>query len=123
MTTNHWRVGRSAGRTIYVQAGDEASKDDMLIGLMDTRALASTVVDAVNRHLEQERVLGELARAEEREGVRAPLPTRAEVLDSTCAAVLERHEALEEDATVGDVVHLTVDALHEAGMLAWREES
>jgi hypothetical protein len=43
-----WRVGRSVGRTVYRQAGPEASKDDVLIGVMDTPELAKQVVDAVN---------------------------------------------------------------------------
>jgi hypothetical protein len=43
-----WRVGRKAGRTIYLQNGDEPDDSDMLLGMMDTEEIAQTVVDAVN---------------------------------------------------------------------------
>lgn len=43
-----WRVGRSVGRTIYRMVGPEASKQDVLIGMMDTPELAAQVVEAVN---------------------------------------------------------------------------
>jgi hypothetical protein len=43
-----WRVGRSVGRTVYRMVGDDPSKDDELIGVMDTRALAETVVTLHN---------------------------------------------------------------------------
>lgn len=43
-----WGVGRSVGRTIYRQRGDDRAKGDELIGLMDTPELARQVVDAVN---------------------------------------------------------------------------
>ena len=43
-----WRIGRSVGRTIYRMVGPEASKDDVLIGVMDTPELAAWVVAAVN---------------------------------------------------------------------------
>lgn len=43
-----WRVGRSLGRTIYRQVGDEASKQDEFVGIMDTRELALQVVEALN---------------------------------------------------------------------------
>ena len=43
-----WRVGRSLGRTLYEQAGDEASKDDTLLGLVETRELAAQIVMAIN---------------------------------------------------------------------------
>lgn len=46
-----WRVGRSVGRTVYVQVGDGPSKTDELIGVMDTRELAARVVAAVNAQL------------------------------------------------------------------------
>lgn len=39
-----WRVGRSLGRTIYAQNGDEPSKDDIFLGIMDTVGLAAYVV-------------------------------------------------------------------------------
>jgi hypothetical protein len=45
-----WRQGRRVGRTVYLQAGPEPSDDDLLIGLMDTPALARRVVDAVNAY-------------------------------------------------------------------------
>lgn len=43
-----WRVGRSVGRTIYAVTGPEATKSDVLVGMMDTRALAAEAVDAHN---------------------------------------------------------------------------
>jgi hypothetical protein len=43
-----WRVGRSVGRTIYHMVGDKASKQDVLIGVMDTPELAAKAVEAVN---------------------------------------------------------------------------
>lgn len=43
-----WRTGRSVGRTIYRMVGPVASKDDVLIGVMDTPQLAVRVVAAVN---------------------------------------------------------------------------
>lgn len=46
-----WRVGRSVGRTIYVVYGDEPSKWDKLIGMMDTQDLAREVVEAHNEKL------------------------------------------------------------------------
>jgi hypothetical protein len=49
--TEQWRVGRSVGRTVYRQVGDEPSKADQLIGVMDTSELAKQVVAAVNRTL------------------------------------------------------------------------
>lgn len=45
-----WRVGRSIGRTIYLQTTDQPTKGDILIGIMDTPALAALVVAAVNQH-------------------------------------------------------------------------
>jgi hypothetical protein len=52
--TERWRVGRTVGRTVYRQVGDEASKGDDLIGVMDTRELAALVVFAVNRYLDRQ---------------------------------------------------------------------
>jgi len=43
-----WRVGRSVGRTIYAVTGPEATKTDVLVGMMDTRALAAKAVAAHN---------------------------------------------------------------------------
>lgn len=43
-----WRVGRHVGRTIYAVVGDEASRKDVLIGVMDTRDLATRAVLAHN---------------------------------------------------------------------------
>lgn len=42
------RTGRKVGRTIYVQHGEQPSDDDQLVGMMDTPALATAVVGAVN---------------------------------------------------------------------------
>lgn len=44
-----WRIGWSLGRTVYAQVGDEPSKRDVLLGLMETEALARAVVDEHNR--------------------------------------------------------------------------
>ncbi len=46
-----WRIGRSVGRTIYAVVGEDASKDDVLVGMMDTPALAIEVVMAHNGSL------------------------------------------------------------------------
>lgn len=46
-----WRVGRSVGRTVYAMTGDEPSKADVLIGVMDTRRLAAAAVEAHNATL------------------------------------------------------------------------
>jgi hypothetical protein len=43
-----YRVGRDLGRTIYRMTGEEPSKRDELIGLMDTRELGALVVEALN---------------------------------------------------------------------------
>lgn len=43
-----WRTGRSVGRTVYRQRGDDPAKGDQLIGMMDTPELAALVVTAVN---------------------------------------------------------------------------
>lgn len=42
------RVGRKLGRTIYGMESMEPSDDDVLLGIMDTPALAAMVVDAYN---------------------------------------------------------------------------
>jgi len=47
-TEGPFRVGRSVGRTIYRQVGDEASKQDELVGVMDTRELAARAVACMN---------------------------------------------------------------------------
>jgi hypothetical protein len=46
-----WRVGRSLGRTIYLQAGDHPTKRDILLGLMETRELAMYIVTLHNRRV------------------------------------------------------------------------
>jgi hypothetical protein len=46
-----WRTGRKVGRTIYAVVGKEPSDRDILIGMMDTPALAVHVVAAHNRFL------------------------------------------------------------------------
>ena len=43
-----WRVGRSLGRTLYIQSDHDASKLDQFVGIMDSRALADEVVSAIN---------------------------------------------------------------------------
>lgn len=59
MTRQRWRVGRSLGRTIFVQTGDQPAKanvedGDVVIGMMDTPELAQLVVDAVNAYQGEE---------------------------------------------------------------------
>lgn len=50
-----FRVGRKVGRTIYRQLGEEASDSDVLVGLMDTVALAKLAVEALNeKHAREE---------------------------------------------------------------------
>ena len=49
-----WRVGRKVGRTIYAMVGPRASDDDVLIGVMDSEALARDAVGAHNTRLTQE---------------------------------------------------------------------
>jgi len=39
-----WRVGRKVGRTVYAQIGDEPNDNDFLIGVFDTRELATEAV-------------------------------------------------------------------------------
>ena len=48
LETMRWRVGRTLGRTIYAQVRTDPSKDDVLLGLMETRELAELVVDMHN---------------------------------------------------------------------------
>jgi len=43
-----WRVGRKLGRTVYAQVGPVPSDDDELLGLMETEAIAESVVKAHN---------------------------------------------------------------------------
>jgi hypothetical protein len=43
-----WRVGRKVGRTIYAMVSGEASDEDELIGVMDSRAVAESAVAAHN---------------------------------------------------------------------------
>lgn len=43
-----WRTGRKVRRTIYAQIGSEPSDDDVLIGVMDTPALAENAVASHN---------------------------------------------------------------------------
>lgn len=52
-----WRVGESVGRTIYAVQPNrrrEQSDHDVLIGTMDSRALARAAVEAHNAALEGE---------------------------------------------------------------------
>lgn len=46
--SKRWRVGRKVGRTIYAQTSRDPKDSDLLIGLMDTRELATEVVTAHN---------------------------------------------------------------------------
>lgn len=47
----HWRTGRSVGRTIYAQLGALPGDEDILIGMLDSRDLASEAVYGHNLHL------------------------------------------------------------------------
>jgi len=46
-----WRVGRKVGRTVYALVDDEPTDHDLLIGVMDTKALAEAAVRAHNEEL------------------------------------------------------------------------
>lgn len=46
-----WRQGRSNPRVLYAQAGAEASKDDPMIGAMDSGPMAAEVVYLHNKAL------------------------------------------------------------------------
>lgn len=59
-----WRVGRKVGRTIYAMVGPEASDDDVLIGMLDTRELARAAVEQHNAHLEHAQAPGRERRTE-----------------------------------------------------------
>ncbi len=43
-----YRVGRSLGRTVYRQVGDEWSKADVLLGIFDDKVVAARVVELLN---------------------------------------------------------------------------
>jgi hypothetical protein len=43
-----WRTGRHLGRTIYARLGAEASDDDPVLGMMDSRELAEEACAAHN---------------------------------------------------------------------------
>lgn len=43
------RQGRSVGRTLYLQVGPDPSKNDLLVGMMDSPSLAAYVAHAVNQ--------------------------------------------------------------------------
>lgn len=49
-----WRAGRSVGRTLYVVVNDEASKSDVLIGLVDTVEIAAHIVRVHNAWLQRQ---------------------------------------------------------------------
>ena len=46
-----WRTGRTLGRTLYIQTGEQPSKNDQCVGMLDTPELAEQVVAAVNKSL------------------------------------------------------------------------
>ena len=46
-----WRTGRHLGRTVYAILGPQASDDDPVLGMMDTRELAAEACAAHNRRL------------------------------------------------------------------------
>lgn len=47
-----WRTGRKLARTVYAQVGKEPADVDVLLGLMDTPALAREACEAHNKCLE-----------------------------------------------------------------------
>lgn len=53
LTRVRWRTGRTVGRTIYAQPGDQPRVGDPLIGVMDTPALAVVAVEQHNAALER----------------------------------------------------------------------
>ena len=46
-----WRTGRKVGRTVYAVVGLVPSDHDLLIGVMDTKALAAAAVAAHNSQI------------------------------------------------------------------------
>ena len=70
------RVGRKVGRTIYLQLGDEPSDEDVLVGVVDTAALAQFICDCVDdvtrwvAHLGDDVIVGELVELATRRGER-----------------------------------------------------
>jgi hypothetical protein len=46
-----WRTGRRKGRTVYAVVSRSAGDADVLIGLMDTRAIAAEAVACHNARL------------------------------------------------------------------------
>lgn len=60
-----WRVGRKVGRTIYALVGGEPSDEDELIGVMDSRAVASAAVEAHNASLRPWSLWGSFPTAEQ----------------------------------------------------------
>jgi hypothetical protein len=53
MNGERFRVGRSLGRTVYLEDPDHPGDGDELIGIMDTREWGQRVVDALNRQAEE----------------------------------------------------------------------
>jgi hypothetical protein len=47
---DRYRVGRSLGRTVYRMVGSRPSKQDDLVGIMETRDLGETVTTALNQY-------------------------------------------------------------------------
>lgn len=52
LSNRPWRTGRKVGRTIYAQLNDIPSDTDPLIGVMDTRVLASEAVREHNKRFQ-----------------------------------------------------------------------
>lgn len=75
-----WRVGRSVGRTIYRMVGDEASKQDVLIGVIDTPELAAQAVEAVNAITRVRKFAAEMRTYCSPHGVAADYADRLEAL-------------------------------------------
>ncbi len=52
-----WRTGRHLGRTVYARLGPQASDDDPVLGMMDSRELAEEACEAHNYRLMMRRGL------------------------------------------------------------------
>lgn len=48
-----WRTGRKLGRTIYAMLDEEASDNDVLIGMFDSPVVAEATVKLHNEWLEE----------------------------------------------------------------------
>lgn len=96
-----WRTGMHVGRTIYLQTGPEPTKQDPLIGVMDTPGLAQQVVDAVNEKTQPQRQSWSIPETDLRMDVFGEhwlkithIPTRVTVQDEVETSKLKTEEKL-----------------------------